>query len=82
MDRRVLTQKMPTTDQVRQAMLLLKQCGYSIEGMRTEHLALAKAVGIKADWPGSVEVWVETMTRDQASQLIRYLESIPQKQAV
>ena len=80
MDRKVLT--MPTTDQVRYAMELLMRCGYSTAGLRTEHLALAKAVGIRADWPGSVEVWVETMTFDQAGQLIRYLEAVPQKQAV
>ena len=80
MDRTDLT--MPTSDQVRQAMLLLKQNGYSTAGLRTEHLALAKAVEIPAAWPGSVEVWVETMTLDQASKLIRYLEGIPQKQAV
>jgi hypothetical protein len=80
MDRRNLT--MPTTDQVRHAMQLLLQCGYSTTGLRTEHLALAKAVNIPAEWPGSVEVWVETMTVDQAGQLIRYLEAIPQKQAV
>jgi hypothetical protein len=63
-------------------MQLLMRCGYSTAGLRTEHLSLAKAVGIRADWPGSVEVWVETMTVDQASQLIRYLEAIPEKQAV
>ena len=73
---------MPTTDQVRYAMLLLMRCGYSTAGARSEHIALAKAVGIRFDWPGSVEIWVETMTVDQASQLIRYLEAIPQKQAV
>ncbi len=73
---------MPTTDQVRYAMLLLSRCGYSTAGLSAEHLALAKAVGIRADWPGSVEVWVETMTVDQAAQLIRNLEVIPQKQAV
>ncbi len=73
---------MPTIDQVRYAMQLLMRCGYTTEGLRTEHLSLAKAVGIPAHWPASVEVWVETMTVDQAGQLIRYLEAIPQKQAV
>ena len=73
---------MPTTDQVRQAMLLLKQYGYSTAGLRTEHLALAKTVGLKAEWPGSVEVWVETMTSEQASRLIGYLEGLSRQEAV
>jgi len=82
MGRKVLTKKMPTTDQVRQAMLLLAQCGYSTSGLHAEHLALAKAVGITAEWPASVEVWVETMTVENAAKLIRYLDAVPQKQAV
>lgn len=73
---------MPTTDQVRLAMQLLAQCGYRTDGMNSEYLALGKAVGIKVEWPGSVEVWVETLSREDAAKLIQYLERIPQRQAV
>jgi hypothetical protein len=71
---------MSTSYQVKYAMLLLQQCGYSTAGLRSEHLALARAAGFKADWPGSVEVWVETMTTEQVGLLIGYLESLPQRQ--
>lgn len=63
-------------------MLLLKQNGYSTAGLRNEHLSLAKAVGLKADWPGSVEVWVETMTNVQATDLIEYLQGQTHREAV
>lgn len=71
---------MSTSYQVKYALLLLRQCGYSITGLRTEHLALAQASGLEAAWPGSVEVWVETMTEDQVGKLISYLETRPQRQ--
>ena len=61
-------------------MLLLQQCGYSTAGLRTEHRALAKATETEADWPGSVEVWVETMNGEQMTRLISYLESLPERQ--
>ena len=46
---------MSTSYQVKYALLLLQQCGYSITGLNAEHLALAQASGLRADWPGSVE---------------------------
>ena len=73
---------MPTIDQVRYAMQLLMRCGYSTTGLGTAHLSLAKAVGIPAAWPASVEIWIETMSVEDAAKLIRYLEAIPEKQAV
>ena len=71
---------MSTSYQVKYAMLLLQQCGYSITGLNAEHLALAQASGLRADWPGSVEVWVETMSGEHVGKLISYLESLPQRQ--
>ncbi len=71
---------MSTSYQVKYAMLLLSQNGYSTVGLNAEHLALGKAADVRAEWPGSVEVWVETMSGDQVTKLISYLERLPQRQ--